>query len=48
VCKLKAESVQDCYDKVLEHLRNRQDIDSRSQYPSIKSPNFEFSYLGEE
>lgn len=48
VCKLKAESVQDCYDKVLGHLRNRQDIDSRSQYPSIKSPNFEYSYLGEE
>ncbi len=47
VCKVKAESVQECYDKVLAHLRGRQDIDSRSQYPGIKSDNFEFSYLGE-
>ena len=47
VCKLKAESVQDCYDKVIAHLRGRQEIDARSQYPSIKSPNFEFEYLGE-
>ena len=47
VCKLKAESVQECYDKVLDHLRNRQDVDPRSQFPSIKSANFEFSYLGE-
>ena len=47
VCKVKAESAQDCYDKVIEHLRNRQDVDPRSQFPSIKSANFEFSYLGE-
>ena len=48
VCKVWANSVQDCYDKVVAHLRNRQDIDSRSQYPSIKSQNFEFEFLGEE
>ena len=47
VCKLRAQSTQDCYDKVLLHLRGRQDIDPRSQYPSIKSPNFEWNYLGE-
>ena len=47
VCKVKAESVQECYDKVLAHLRGRQDIDPRSQYPSIKSQNFEFNFLGE-
>ncbi|MBQ6192466.1 MAG: hypothetical protein IJK51_09230 [Bacteroidaceae bacterium] len=46
VCKVKAESAQDCYDKVIAHLRNRQDIDPRSQYPSIKNQNFEFSFLG--
>lgn len=46
VCKVKAESTQDCYEKVLAHLRGRQDIDPRSQYPSIKSPNFEFDFLG--
>ena len=47
VCKLKAECVQECYDKVLAHLRDRQDVDPRSQFPSIKSPNFEFNFLGE-
>ena len=46
VCKVKAESAQNCYERVLSHLRGRQDIDSRSQYPSIKSQNFEFEYLG--
>lgn len=48
VCKVWANSVQECYDKVVAHLRDRQDIDSRSQYPSIKSQNFEFEFLGEE
>lgn len=48
VCKLWANSPQECYDKVVEHLRNRQDIDPRCQFPSIKSQNFEFNYLGEE
>ena len=47
VCKVKAGSVQECYDKVVAHLRSRQDIDPRSQYPSIKSANFEFNFLGE-
>ena len=47
VCKVKAENAQDCYEKVLAHLRGRQDIDPRSQYPSIKSANFEYSFLGE-
>lgn len=46
-CKLKAENVQECYDKVVDYLRNRQDIDPRSQFPSIKSQNFEFSFVGE-
>lgn len=47
VCKLKAESIQDCYGKVMAHLRSRQDIDPRSQFPSIKSSNFEYKYLGD-
>ena len=46
-CKVKAESAQDCYDKVISHLRSRQDIDTRSQFPSIKSANFEWNFLGE-
>lgn len=48
VARLKAESVQACYDRVMTYLRERQDVDKRSQFPSIKSDNFEFNYLGEE
>lgn len=47
VCKVWSNSAQECYDKVVAHLRGRQDIDPRSQYPSIKSEKFEFDYLGE-
>ena len=45
-CKVKADSVQECYNKVIAHLRGRQDIDVRSQFPSIKSQNFAYNYLG--
>lgn len=44
--RLKATSIQDCYDRVCEHLRNRFDVDSRSQMPSIKGRNFTCEYLG--
>ena len=47
VCKVWSNSAQECYDKVISHLRGREDIDPRSQYPSIKSEKFEFDYLGE-
>lgn len=46
-CKLKAESPQDCYDKVINYLRERQDVDPRSQFPSIKNANFEYRFLGD-
>lgn len=46
VCKVWANSPQECYDKVIGYLRGRQDIDPRSQFPSIKSQNFEYNYLG--
>lgn len=45
--QLKAESGADCYNRLVEHLRNRQDVDVRSQFPSIKSNNFEFEFLGD-
>ncbi len=48
VAKLKADSIQDSYDRVVNYLRSRQDIDQRSQYPGIKNRNFEAKYLGEE
>lgn len=44
--RLKAMSIQDCYDRVVDHLRNRFDIDPRSQFPSIKGRNFSCQYLG--
>ncbi len=44
--RLKAISIQDCYDRICDHLRNRFDVDSRSQLPSIKGKNFSCQYLG--
>ncbi len=44
--RMKGESQQDCYDRVLDHLRNRFDVDQRSQFPSIKGKNFFAHYLG--
>lgn len=44
--RLKAMSIQDCYDRIVEHIRNRQDIDPRSQIPSVKGRNFSYQYLG--
>ncbi len=44
--RLKAYSVQDSYDRVVDHLRRRGDIDPRSQFPSIKGKNFKWRYLG--
>ncbi len=46
--RLRAESPMDCYDRVVTHLQNRQDVDARSQFPSAKNANFEYSYLGME
>lgn len=46
--KLRAGSPMECYDRMVNHLRNRQDVDPRSQYPSAKSSNFEYKFLGEQ
>ncbi len=46
--RLKAESPMDCYNRIINHLRNRQDVDSRSQFPSAKSANYTYKYLGEQ
>mgnify|MGYP007101855269 CR=1 FL=1 len=45
--RLKACCIQECYDRVIDHLRSRGDIDPRSQFPSIKGRNFECVFLGE-
>ena len=41
----KAESGQECYNRIIDHLKNRQDVDLRSQFPSAKGNNFEFKYI---
>ena len=44
----KAHNYQECYERIVEHLRSRQDVDARSQFPSVKGKNFTCSYLGME
>jgi len=44
VADVKATSALDCYNRIVEHLRQR--VDSRSQFPSAKGKNFSFRYLG--
>ena len=44
--RLKAYSVQDCYNRVVDHLRTRADVDPRSQFPSIRGRNFKADYQG--
>lgn len=46
VAKLKAHSAQDCYNRVVDHLRTRADVDPRSQFPSIRGRNFKAEFLG--
>ena len=43
--RLKATSAMHCYDRIIDHLQNRQDIDPRSQFPSCNSNNFEYTFL---
>lgn len=40
----KAHSGLDCYNRIVDYLRER--VDSRSQFPSSKGKNFKFNYLG--
>ena len=42
----KAQSPMDCYNRIVDHLKNRQDVDSRSQFSSARGKNFIFTYLG--
>lgn len=40
-----AQSQRQCFEVVTEYLRNHPDIDTRSQYPSIRSSNFKAALL---
>ena len=44
VARCKAESGQDCYNRIVANLKER--VDNRSQFPSAKGKNFHFKYLG--
>ena len=44
VVRCKANSGQDCYNRIVEHLRDR--VDNRSQFPSAKGKNIHYKYLG--
>lgn len=44
--RVKASSIQDSFNKVIDHLRSRADVDPRSQFPSVKGKNFSSTYLG--
>ena len=45
---INAESPIDCYQRLVEYFKSRDDIDPRSQIPSAKSDSFKFQYIGEE
>lgn len=44
VADVKAESGMDCYNRIVDYLRER--VDARSQFPSAKGKNFKFRFLG--
>lgn len=44
VADCKANSAIDCYNRIVDHLRER--VDGRSQFPSAKGKNFHYKYLG--
>ena len=44
VARCKANSGMDCYNRIIDNLRDR--VDGRSQFPSAKGKNFRFTYLG--
>ena len=44
IANVKANSGIDCYNRIVEYLRER--VDERSQFPSAKGKNFHFQFLG--
>lgn len=43
---VKCNSAHECYERIVQHLQERQDVDPRSQFPSAKGSNFIFKYHG--
>ncbi len=44
VARVKAISGMECYERIVDHLRER--VDERSQFPAAKGKNFKFRFLG--
>lgn len=44
---VKAHNGMECYNRMLSYIKQRQDVDMRSQFPSAKGSNFNFEYCGE-
>ena len=44
VARLKASSGMNCYERIIDYLRER--VDERSQFPSVKGKNYKFRFLG--
>ena len=41
-----AESGQHCYNRIINYLKSRQDVDLRSQFPSVRGNSFRYEYMG--
>ncbi|MGM9693495.1 MAG: hypothetical protein ACI3YC_00610 [Alloprevotella sp.] len=48
IAYVKGQSGMDCYQRIISHLKSRQEIDLRSQFPSAKGSNFFFEFQGAE
>lgn len=42
-----ANSGGECYERIVNHLKGREDVDFRSQFPSARGNNFSFEFLGD-
>lgn len=45
--RCKAESAMHCYERMIDNIKCRKDVDTRSQFPSAKSQNFTYRFLCE-
>lgn len=43
-----ADSPLACYNRIIDHLKGRKDIDPRSQFPSARGQNFQYIFLGDK
>ena len=44
---VKADSGQQCYNRIVAHLKSREDVDLRSQFPSVKGNNFHYTRVAD-